>query len=77
MSHQTQREKQAHGLAYTLGVTSTFVAIAIVMLSLRAAGEAIGWGFPTTIANICCGSNISILYYGPGILRLFRNRKQA
>ena len=45
MSHQTQREKQAHGLAYTLGVTSTFVAIAIVMLSLRAAGEAIGWGF--------------------------------
>ena len=44
-THQTQRQKQAHGLAYTLGVTSTFVAIAAVMLSLRAAGEAIGWGF--------------------------------
>ena len=44
-THQTQRQKQAHGLAYTLGVTSTFVAIAAIMLSLRAAGEAIGWGF--------------------------------
>ena len=45
MSHQTQRQKQIHGLAYTLGVTSSFVAIAIIMLSLRAAGESIGWGF--------------------------------
>ena len=44
-THQTQRQKQAHGLAYTLGVTSTFVAIAAIMLSLRAAGEAVGWGF--------------------------------
>jgi thiol:disulfide interchange protein DsbD len=44
-THQTQRQKQAHGLAYTSGVISTFVAIAAIMLSLRAAGEAIGWGF--------------------------------
>lgn len=43
--HQTQVEKQAHGLAYTLGVVLSFVLIASIMLSLRAAGEAIGWGF--------------------------------
>jgi thiol:disulfide interchange protein DsbD len=43
--HQTQVEKQAHGLAYTLGVVLSFVVIASIMLSLRAAGEAIGWGF--------------------------------
>ena len=45
MTHQTDRGKQAHGLAYTAGVVSSFVAIAVVMLALRAAGEAIGWGF--------------------------------
>lgn len=44
-SHQTDRSKQIHGMAYTAGVVSSFVAIAVVMLSLRAAGEAIGWGF--------------------------------
>ncbi len=45
MQHQTQVEKQVHGLAYTLGVVLSFVLIASIMLSLRAAGEAIGWGF--------------------------------
>ena len=44
-SHQTTREKQLHGLAYTLGVVASFLAIASLMLSFRAAGEAIGWGF--------------------------------
>ena len=45
MTHQTEQSKRSHGLAYTAGVVSSFVAIAAVMLSLRAAGEAIGWGF--------------------------------
>ncbi len=45
MTHQTQKQKQAHGFAYAIGVIASFVAIAAAMLSLRAAGEAIGWGF--------------------------------
>ena len=44
-SHQTAYEKQLHGLAYTVGVVVSFLVIAALMLSLRAAGEAIGWGF--------------------------------
>ena len=43
--HQTITERQRHGVAYTAGVVSSFIAIAAIMLSLRAAGEAIGWGF--------------------------------
>ena len=43
--HQTITERQRHGVAYTAGVVSSFVAIAAIMLSLRAGGEAIGWGF--------------------------------
>jgi len=34
-----------HGWAYTIGAVSTFVAIAAIMLSLRHAGQAVGWGF--------------------------------
>ena len=45
MNHKTNRSKHIHGLAYTFGVVLSFVAIAIAMLSLRAAGESIGWGF--------------------------------
>jgi len=43
--HQTSSARKQHGLAYTLGVILSFVAIAGLMLSLRAGGEAIGWGF--------------------------------
>lgn len=43
--HQTNSERQLHGAAYTAGVVGTFVAIAAIMLFLRAGGEAIGWGF--------------------------------
>ena len=34
-----------HGLAYTFGVVTSFVAIAALLLVLKASGEAIGWGF--------------------------------
>ena len=44
-THQTSSEKQLHGLAYTLGIIASFLVIAALMLSLRSAGEAIGWGF--------------------------------
>jgi len=45
MNHKTDRSRHIHGLVYTAGVVSSFMVIAIAMLSLRAAGESIGWGF--------------------------------
>ncbi|WGF88777.1 protein-disulfide reductase DsbD family protein [Marinivivus vitaminiproducens] len=39
------RERRLHGLAYGLGVVVSFVAIAGLLLALRAGGEAVGWGF--------------------------------
>jgi thiol:disulfide interchange protein len=43
--HQSSSARGRHGLAYTLGVVLSFVAVAGLMLSLRAGGESIGWGF--------------------------------
>ncbi|MCK9563842.1 MAG: protein-disulfide reductase DsbD, partial [Bacteroidales bacterium] len=37
--------RHRHGLAYSLGVIASFVAIAVVLISLRAGGQALGWGF--------------------------------
>lgn len=39
------RRRHYHGLAYTAGIISTFIAIAVLLISLRAGGEALGWGF--------------------------------
>jgi len=40
-----RRHTLAAGLAYTVGVVASFVALAALMLALRAGGEQIGWGF--------------------------------
>ncbi len=42
---QDRRSMLAHGLAYSAGVVLSFVALAALMLALRAGGEQIGWGF--------------------------------
>jgi thiol:disulfide interchange protein DsbD len=42
--HDTSRMR-ASGLAFGAGVVATFVALALVLLVLRGAGEQIGWGF--------------------------------
>lgn len=38
-------QKKMHGLAYTAGIVLTFMALASVLLVLRAGGEAVGWAF--------------------------------
>ena len=41
----TRRAMRTHGIAFAAGVITSFVALAAALLSLRAAGEAVGWGF--------------------------------
>ncbi|NHN38908.1 protein-disulfide reductase DsbD [Pseudomaricurvus alcaniphilus] len=44
-AHHQPHRQHLHGWAYTLGAMVFFVAIATVMIVLRQAGYAIGWGF--------------------------------
>jgi thiol:disulfide interchange protein DsbD len=39
------RSMVMHGLIYSLGVVLSFVGIALLLIMLQAAGEAVGWGF--------------------------------
>ena len=52
-------DRRAHrmgGVAYTAGVVLSFLALGALMLALRAAGEAVGWGFqlqsPAVVAGL-------------------------
>lgn len=51
-----RRALAAGGLAYTAGVVVSFVALAALLLALRAGGEQLGWGFqlqsPAVIATL-------------------------
>ena len=51
-----RRRLLAGGLAYTLGVVLSFVALAGLLLALRAGGEQLGWGFqlqsPAVVAGL-------------------------
>ncbi len=46
-----------HGLSYSVGVIVSFVAVAALLVSLKAAGAAVGWGFhlqsPWFVAVLC------------------------
>jgi len=53
---QDARAHRVSGLAYTAGVLLSFLALGALMLALRAAGEAVGWGFqlqsPAVVATL-------------------------
>ncbi len=44
-SDSTGQQQKMHGLSYTAGIVVTFMALASLLLVLRAGGEAIGWAF--------------------------------
>ena len=39
------RRRAAHGLSYSMGILTSFLLLAAVLLLLRAGGAALGWGF--------------------------------
>ena len=44
-AHGESRPMRMQGVAFTVGVLVSFIALAAIMLSLRAAGTQLGWGF--------------------------------
>ncbi len=76
-----------HGWAYTAGVVGSFVAIALLLLALRAGGEAIGWGFqlqsPVVVALLAylfvlIGLNLLGMFeFGTSIMQLGAGENQG
>lgn len=57
MTQESRRVARESGLIYTVGILVAFTLIAIVMLSLRSAGAAVGWGFQmqNPLIVVCLG----------------------
>ena len=57
-SGESRRRARVHAFAYAAGVVCTFIAIGLVILGLRGAGHAIGWGTqlqqPVVVAVLAC-----------------------
>lgn len=45
LSGKEKKEARAHGLSYTAGVILSFIIIGMMLVFLKAAGSAVGWGF--------------------------------
>ena len=55
------RQARRDGLAFLAGVLTTFLLLAGVLLALRAAGEAIGWGFQLQSPPVTAGLALLML----------------
>ena len=57
MAGGEQRAVRLSGMFYTLGVLAAFMALALALLAVRAAGGAVGWGFqfqsPLFVTALC------------------------
>ncbi|MEO9101203.1 MAG: thioredoxin family protein [Burkholderiaceae bacterium] len=72
-----RRGHRIAGFAYTAGVIASFVALGLLLLGLRAAGEQLGWGFqlqsPAMVAGLAVlftviGLNLAGLFEFGGVL---------
>ena len=63
----TQGERRSSALAYTAGVVASMLALAGLMLALRAGGEAVGWGFqlqsPAVVAGLAALFTLLVLNF--------------
>ena len=59
------------GVAYTAGVVLSFVALGALMLTLRAAGEQLGWGFQLQSPPVVAGLALLFTLLGLNLAGLF------
>ena len=74
---------RAHGLYYSAGVISSFLALGILLLSLRSAGQSLGWGFQLQSPALVAGLSLllfvlalsmsGLVHFGYGLAGLGQN----
>ena len=64
ISEHAPHQAKWHGWSYTVGVLSSFVAIALILIGLKAAGESLGWGFQLQAPEIVGGLALLMVLIG-------------
>lgn len=65
IANESPEKAKIHGLAYTAGVVLSFLAIAALLLVLKAAGAEIGWGFQ--LQNPVVVGGLALLLFAIGL----------
>ena len=60
-----------HALAYSAGVVLSFLALAVLLLALRAAGSAVGWGFQLQEPGVVFALALLFFALGLNLMGLF------
>ena len=68
---EDQRAHRVSGLAYTVGVVLSFVALGALLLALRSAGEQLGWGFQLQSPLVVAGLAVLFTVIGLNLAGLF------
>ncbi len=71
MQVKDQASRTASGVAYTAGVVLSFLALGGLLLSLRAAGEQLGWGFQLQSPAVVAGLAALFTLLGLNLAGLF------
>ncbi|MCX7741823.1 MAG: protein-disulfide reductase DsbD family protein [Tepidimonas sp.] len=71
------RAHRLGGLAYTAGVVLSFLALGGVLLALRSAGEAVGWGFQLQNPWMVAGLTVLFTFIALNLAGLFELRQLA
>ncbi|WP_371135936.1 protein-disulfide reductase DsbD family protein [Brevundimonas sp.] len=69
-AHDVRRARR-DGLAFLAGVLTTFLLLAGLLLALRAAGEAVGWGFQLQSPPVTAGLALLMLAVGLNLSGVF------
>ena len=65
------REARRDGLAFLAGVLTTFLILAVALIGLRAAGQAVGWGFQLQSSGVIAGLALLMLAVGLNLSGVF------
>ena len=68
---EDRRAHRVSGLAYTVGVVLSFVALGALLLALRSAGEQLGWGFQLQSPLVVAGLAVLFTVIGLNLAGLF------
>ena len=63
-SNDTRERARAHALWYTAGVLVSFVALGAIVLALRDAGKALGWGFQMQQPGVVAVLGLIVFLFG-------------
>ena len=70
-----QRARRLDGAAYSAGVVASFMALGLILVALRGAGQQLGWGFQLQVPGVVAALAVLFALIGLNLAGLFEVRQ--